>query len=83
MTNDKISCCVILWGKSDNGWKCLSSQDIILKGKEHKHLYFNIPEQCFTPAWWNQSMLEEIELLISDEKPGAYARGVLIFMEDC
>lgn len=23
LTNDKISCCVILWGRSDEDWKCL------------------------------------------------------------
>ena len=34
---------IILWGKAENIWKPLLSQEVFLEEKEHRHLYFTIP----------------------------------------
>ncbi|MBO7730357.1 MAG: hypothetical protein J6S31_05830 [Lachnospiraceae bacterium] len=72
---------VTLWGRASDTWKELISQEFILTPKEHKHLYFTIPEECLEPAFWDQEDLPEIELLTLHKQPADSARGILIFVK--
>ncbi len=72
---------VTLWGRACDTWKELISQEIILQPREHKHLYFTIPEKCFEPVFWDQEELPEIELLTLHKQPADSAHGILIFVK--
>ena len=72
---------IILWGKAENIWKPLLSQEVFLEEKEHRHLYFMIPPEIFQEEYWGIKNLEEIELLISDMTPENGTPGKLVFIE--
>ena len=73
---------ITLWGKAEDIWKPLLSQEVLLEEKEHKHLYFTIPPEMFQKEYWRLKDLEEIELLISDKIPEKDTPGKLIFIEE-
>ena len=72
---------IILWGKAENIWKPLLSQEVFLEEKGHRHLYLTIPPEIFQEEYWGIKNLEEIELLISDITPENGTPGKLVFIE--
>ncbi len=72
----------VIWGKAENEWKKLISCGSDLEPSEHKHLYFNIPAECFTSQYWNLNELEEIELYASENRPSENVKGILIFVKN-
>ena len=78
---EAVSAKIILWGKAENIWKPLLSQEVFLEEKEHRHLYFTIPPEIFQEEYWGIKNLEEIELLISDMTPENGTPGKLVFIE--
>lgn len=69
-----------LWAKATGEWKCLLSETVEVGAKEHKHLYYNIPSECFRAEYWDTQEIEELEIFISSDRPDAATRGVLVFV---
>ena len=81
-SREAVTVKITLWGKAEDIWKPLLSQEVLLEEKEHKHLYFTIPPEMFQKEYWRLKDLEEIELLISDKIPEKDTPGKLIFIEE-
>ena len=71
---------VTLWGRAESEWKALVTRNEVLKGGEHRHLYYAVPAECLEDAFWDGGEIEEIELLFSEEIPSDGDRGVLVFI---
>ena len=77
---DEITTDIRVWGKNNQEWRALVTQKTFIRSQEHKHLYFTLTSEMFSPEYWGEEV-EEIEICVSDRKPKSYARGILIFIE--
>jgi len=75
----EVTSVVSAWGKAEDEWVQLTSDEVTLAAQEHTHLYMTIDGYCFTEGFWGEEP-EELEIWISDRKPGNEQDGVLVFI---
>lgn len=81
VTNDaeEITADISVWGKFDEEWEILVTQNILIQSEEHKHLYFTLPSKTISDGYWGKE-IEEIEICVSDHRPKSGTKGILIFI---
>ena len=72
---------VSVWGRITDEWKELTKYPFMIEAKEHKHMYFHVPGECFTNEFWNTDELEEMEIAVNDEMPKCDEKGLLVFIK--
>ena len=77
---DAVSVDISVWGRVDRAWKRLMTRRFDIAAHEHKHLYFTLEPDCFSPARWGEE-IEDIELLISDRAPDDRTHGKIVFID--
>lgn len=78
---DAIALDISVWGRVDQMWEALATSKTEIKAKEHKHLYFTLGPDCFSPERWHDT-IEDIELRIDHQRPEAGTRGRIVFIEE-
>ena len=78
---DPVTAQVHVWGRICDDWESLVSLVITVQPGEHRHVYFTIPGDCFTPSFWKGETPEDMELRISHRMPGADEKGKMVFVE--
>lgn len=73
---------VPIWGNTESAWKLLLKEKRDFKANEHIHLYFNIPEDRFTDAFWDGKKPEEMSLYVGQDAPQECNAGVMVFIDD-
>ena len=76
---EDTSAVVSVWGKTDDEWRNLTSREYDILSEEHKHMYFTLDAELFTENFWGEEP-EELEICISDTKPGKEQNGILIIV---
>ena len=71
---------IAVWGRVDATWEKLVAQVFDIAAGEHKHLYFTLPPECFSPQKWGEE-IEDIELCTDHRKPEAGRRGTIVFID--
>ena len=71
-TDRSFTAPVTLWGNLGGPWRPLLS---------HPHLYFTIPAQCLSSAFWEGQEVEELALAAGETVPSPGENGVLVFFE--
>ena len=71
---------ISVWGRVDETWEALVTRRFEIGAGEHKHLYFTLGPECFSAERWGEE-IEDIELITSDARPAANARGTIVFVE--
>ena len=71
---------ISVWGRVAEEWESLSTQRVAIEKNEHKHLYFTLEPACFSMGRWGEE-IDEIELLIRDQRPGRGESGRIIFLD--
>ncbi|MBR0402717.1 MAG: MerR family transcriptional regulator [Lachnospiraceae bacterium] len=70
---------ITVWGKADDDWKALLTASEEIAAGEHKHLYYTLTPEMIASASASGEV-EELELLISDRKPGPGQTGKFVFI---
>ena len=81
-TDKPLEISAAIWGKVENEWKKLLSRSYDLAPNEHRHLYFNIPAECFSSKYWQLDEIDEIELHASENCPSENTEGILVFVKN-
>lgn len=71
---------VRFYGSLGTGWRELLAEEKEFPAHSHPHLYFNIPAERFSAAFWGEEV-EELALAAGDTPPGPMEQGVLVFFE--
>ena len=71
---------ISVWARAEGGWEALVTRREEIGAGEHKHLYYTLGPACFSTERWGTE-IEELELIISDQKPSEDARGKFIFVD--
>ena len=77
---EALSTELTVWGRAGSEWRSLVSTRCALAAGEHRHLYFSLPPEVFSPAFWGEEV-EELELIVRDAPPDPDSVGKLIFIE--
>ena len=75
-----VSTEVSVWARAEGGWEALLTRRETIGAGEHRHLYYTLGPECFSDARWG-SGIEELELIISDQRPSEDARGRVVFVD--
>ena len=70
---------ITVWGRADDDWKALLTASEGIAAGEHKHLYYTLTPEMIASASASGEV-EELELLISDRKPGPGQTGKFVFI---
>ncbi|MBR0107418.1 MAG: MerR family transcriptional regulator [Lachnospiraceae bacterium] len=70
---------ITVWGRADDDWKALLTASEEIAAGEHKHLYYTLTPEMIASASASGEV-EELELLISDRKPGPGQTGKFVFI---
>ena len=70
---------ITVWGRADDDWKALLTASEEIAAGEHKHLYYTLTPEMIASASASGEV-EELELLISDRKPGPEQAGKFVFI---
>ncbi len=70
---------ISLWGKADNEWKALITEETVIQDHEHKHLYYTLTPEMYSEKIWGED-IEELELCVSDRIPRVDDKGVMVFI---
>ena len=83
VANDGPACAadIAVWGNAGDGWRAVVTRRLDIAAGEHRHLYFTLTPELFAPDRWGGEAPEELELIISHEKPRDGARGKLVFID--
>lgn len=71
---------ITVWGRADDDWKALLTASEEIAAGEHKHLYYTLTPEMIASASASGEV-EELELLISDRKPGPGQTGKFVFID--
>ena len=77
---DAVTVDITVWGRVDAAWEALVTRRVDVGAGEHRHLYFTLPPDCFSPERWCGE-IGDIELRIDDRRPDPGVRGRLVFLE--
>ena len=80
LTGQAITQPVRFYGSLGSGWRELLAEEREFPAHSHPHLYFNIPADRFSEAFWGEEV-EELTLAVGDASPGPKEQGVLVFFE--
>ncbi len=79
-TEERFTITATLYARASGDWRSILSQTIDLAPQEHRHLYYNVPANFFQAEEWGLQEIDEVEILISSERPAVEARGALVFV---
>ena len=71
---------ITVWGRVDRDWVALATKKTKIGAREHKHLYFTLGPDCFSPERWGDE-IEDLELKIDHQRPADDARGIIVFID--
>ena len=71
---------ISVWARAEGGWEALLTRREDIGAGEHRHLYYTLGPECFSAERWGAE-IEELELIISDQKPSEDARGRVVFVD--
>lgn len=80
-TDRSFTAPVTLWGNLGGPWRPLLTENREFPAHSHPHLYFTIPAQCLSPAFWERQEVEELALAAGETVPSPGENGVLVFFE--
>ena len=71
---------ISVWANAGDGWRRLIATRFALAEGEHKHLYFTLEPEMFSPELWGEAP-EALALAIQDTRPEPDAKGAVVFIE--
>ena len=80
-TDRSFTAPVTLWGNLGGPWRPLLTEDREFPAHSHPHLYFTIPAQRLSSAFWEGQEVEELALAAGETVPSPGENGVLVFFE--
>ena len=78
--DEDLTQAVHFYGNLGAGWRELLAEKKEFPAHSHPHLYFNIPAERLSEAFWGEK-IEELAITAGDTLPGSETRGVLVFFE--
>ena len=77
--DEDVTRTVRFYGSLGDKWRELLAEERDFPARSHPHLYFNLPTEVLSEAFWGED-LDEIALTAGETPPGEKVRGTLVFI---